>query len=415
MSNLYIVGRKPLKGSVKVSGSKNEVLKLIAASIVTKGTLVIKNAPEISDVIVLCEILKKMGAKFSLKDNVLKINCDDIKSVEPDSKFVGKLRASIVLIGPMLARFGKIKIAYPGGDAIGARQIDTHIEAFEALGAQVKRYNKKVEIKIGEVKDTKVKLREKSVTATENILLFASAKENKITIENCALEPEIIDLVKFLSSAGAKIKIVNGRKIKVQGKANLASITYSVIPDRIEAGTYITAILSTGGEATVENIDARSIQNIIDFFVGIGAKIDVSSTKIVVHKSNLKPFHVRTGVYPDFPTDMQAPLSVLATRIQGISTINERLYKNRFSHLKQMEKMGLKYKVIDENNAWIYGKCDLKGVEINVTDLRAGATLVLAGLIAHGRTIVKRAEIIDRGYEDIVQKLQKLQADIKRK
>lgn len=414
MTNLIISGGNALSGDVRIGGSKNEVLKLIAASVCVKSRVVLTNVPRISDVDVMLEILGNLGAKYELSENTLSIDCRDLTNATLDDSLAGKLRASIVLVGPFLARFGKIKICYPGGDLIGSRPIDTHLDAFRDLGATTTEENSFVELEFKILKSNRVKLKERSVTATENILLFASALDETIEIENCAIEPEILHLCDFLRSCGANITLLD-RKFIIKGTGNMVSDGFRAMPDRIEAGTYITAILATGGSGRLLGVDPSSMRVILDLFKSIGAKIAEDKDIITVEKiADLKPFHISTGVYPEFPSDMQAPLSVLAAKINRTSTIEENLYKNRFNHLKEMGKLGLKYKIIDENHAEIYGPCDLTGAEIDVTDLRAGATAVLAGLIASGETTVKGIEIIERGYEKIEDKLSELGAIIKR-
>lgn len=414
MSKLYIQGGQALHGEVKISGCKNEVLKIIASSVCIKGTLKIKNVPKISDVMVMLEILEKLGAKYKFDSGYLELNSDNLKNGPIDQTLAGKLRASIVLIGPFLARFGEIAISYPGGDMIGARQIDTHLDAFANLGAEIKKSDHLVELKIKHLKSRSVTLNEKSVTATENMILFAAATDGEIEINNCAIEPEILHLCEFLKSCGASIERLE-RSFKVKGNKNLTACEFVAMPDRIEAGTYITAFLATKGSGKLIGVNPENMRVIIDFFTNIGAQIEEGLDYVEVKESpELRSFKISTGVFPGFPSDMQAPLSVLASVTEGASEVEENLYKNRFNHLVELGKLGLEYKLIDENHAQIFGPSKLKGAMIDVSDLRAGATAVLAGLVAEGETIVNGIEIIERGYEDIDKKLNSLGAQIRK-
>lgn len=414
MSNLIIHGKKSLNGDVKISGSKNEVLKIIASSVCLKGTLYLKNTPHISDVDVMLEILSRHGAKFKFAGETLELNCENMDNGPIDDKLAARLRASIVLIGPYLARFKRIKICYPGGDMIGARSIETHLKAFSDLGATVVKNSEFVELSLENLKSKEITLSEKSVTATENIILYASSISDEIIINNCAIEPEILHLCDFLRKCGASIT-QNDRQFKVSGSSDLAACEFRAMPDRIEAGTYICAFLSTGGAGRLVDADPKSMEVILDLFKSIGANITADEDNIEIQVSqNLKPFSISTGVFPDFPSDMQAPLSVLASQVAGTSRIEENLYRNRFGHLAELEKLGLQFKIIDDNHAEIYGVSNLHGARINVCDLRSGATAVLAGLVADGQTTVCGIEIIERGYENIDQKLKLLGAQIKK-
>ena len=410
---LKIEGNKNLKGTVKISGAKNSAVALIPAAILCDENVKITNIPKISDIDALEEILKYLNAKVErTEDGEIYIGSCNIENKPIPYEDSKKLRASYYFMGALLGRHKKIEMYFPGGCTIGARPIDLHLKGFEALGAKIEQQEDKYIITADELKGTNIYLDVASVGATVNIMLAAVKAKGVTIIENAAKEPEIVDLATFLNGMGAKISGAGTNTIKIIGVDYLKSCTHEVIPDRIEAGTYIMIGAAVCEKLVVENVIPEHIDSLLRKLIemGVDLKVDVDSVT-VTNKNNIKSTNIITLGYPGFPTDLQQIMASLMTQADGESKIEETLYENRFLNLYQISKMGAKVK-LEGNRAYIRGKTDLYGTEVSASDLRAGASLVLAALLAKGETIINSADYILRGYEDIVQKLTKLGAKI---
>lgn len=410
---LKIEGNKNLKGTVKISGAKNSAVALIPAAILCDENVKITNIPKISDIDALEEILKYLNAKVErTEDGEIYIGSCNIENKPIPYEDSKKLRASYYFMGALLGRHKKIEMYFPGGCTIGARPIDLHLKGFEALGAKIEQQEDKYIITADELKGTNIYLDVASVGATVNIMLAAVKAKGVTIIENAAKEPEIVDLATFLNGMGAKISGAGTNTIKIMGVDYLKSCIHEVIPDRIEAGTYIMIGAAVCEKLVVENVIPEHIDSLLRKLIemGVDLKVDVDSVT-VTNKNNIKSTNIITLGYPGFPTDLQQIMASLMTQAEGESKIEETLYENRFLNLYQISKMGAKVK-LEGNRAYIRGKTDLYGTEVSASDLRAGASLVLAALLAKGETIINSADYILRGYEDIVQKLTKLGAKI---
>ena len=414
MAEFVIHGQKPLKGEIEVFGAKNAAIKMIAASILINGLVKLSNVPQISDIEKLCLILEKMGAKTKQVDHNLEIDCTHLNNTNPDPFLVRQIRASVVLVGPILARFGRVFIPHPGGDKIGSRPIDRHLKVFRDLGVEVTEENKGYTFRVGESSNNHASFDNITVTGTENILLFACTLDRETKISNCAIEPEIIDLIDFLNKAGAKIEVQN-REIIIKKNNELSSVEYTVLPDRIEAGTF--AILAAAAQSPLKILkcNPEHLQKFLSKLKEIGVKFDVGKDFIYIRESsNLKATDIETEEYPGFATDLQPPIGLLLTQVQGVSRLKENLFENRLGYLEELKTMGAQIEIINHREAVITGPCSLHGGEIQSLDIRAGVTLIIAGLIAKGVTTIREAENIDRGYEKIEQRLTTVGADIKR-
>jgi len=416
MGSFYIKGPRKLIGEVHISGSKNEALKLIPLSICLKSKIMIKNVPKILDIYSQLEVFKFLGGETEFNENLI-LDSKNIKKSNIVCESAKNLRASVVFLGPLLGRFKQAQIPFPGGCAIGLRPIDTHLNAFRALGVNVTQKDDIITLTLGDIKAEKIKLDEKSVSATENILLFLSGIKRKVSVLNCAIEPEIMHLVKILNRAGAKIRLIKDRTFEIEGSDNLTISSIKVMPDRIEAGTFAIAFLATGGEGMIKPFESEYLNNLIDILKNCGADIEIDrKNKMCRIKSTdiYRGFNIKTGPYPDFPTDLQSPMALIASRARGKSQIHETMFENRLGYLNSLGKMGLKYKILNRHRAEIYGPCDLKSSNLESLDLRSGITMLLASIMSRGESEIKNAEVIDRGYEDIEEKLIKLGANIKR-
>ncbi|MDH4358538.1 MAG: UDP-N-acetylglucosamine 1-carboxyvinyltransferase [Candidatus Berkelbacteria bacterium] len=416
MMNKFIIrGGKSLRGRVEISGAKNEALKIIALSIILRGELTIKNTPIIRDVLTQLEILKSLGASFSLDEHTLQINSAAISSGDIKSPLAAQLRASIILVGPLLSRFGEVETLCPGGCLIGARSIDTHLNAFSQLGAEISTEKDKIKLSLEAPKKERVRLKERSVTVTENMILYLAGKPGKVTVENCAIEPEIIGLIEAVRKSGAKVDFESERAISIEGSADLSLSEVEIMPDRIEAATFAIALLVTGGEGEIRPFQKDFHEAFLKKLGEAGANYQVEADTLKILKTgSFRPIDVETAPYPGFPTDLQSPISLIAAKANGISNINEKMYEGRLQYLNQLEKMGVRVKIIDVHRAQIEGPCRLRSTKIESLDLRAGITLLIAALIAEGETVIQGAEIIDRGYEKVEEKLRNLGADIER-
>jgi UDP-N-acetylglucosamine 1-carboxyvinyltransferase len=409
-----IVENSPaLRGTVKISGAKNSVLPIIAASLLSYGEVFIDDVPELKDVNVMIELIKFLGAHCTFKNGKLKINVD-IKDVEAPYELVKKMRASFLVMGPILAKLGHAKISLPGGCAIGTRPIDLHLKGFQTLGAQIDIGHGYVEARAKRLVGKKVYLDFPSVGATENIMMAAVFADGITTIENAAEEPEVVDLANFLNKMGANIKGAGTDTIRIEGVKELKGTEHTVIPDRIEAGTYMVAAAMTGGDVLIENVIVDHIKPIIAKLTECGIDVFEEGTGVRVKgKRNYKAVDVKTLPYPGFPTDMQAQMMAMMAGAKGTSVIIETVFENRFMHVDELKRMGADIK-IEGRTAVVTGIDHLSGAEVKATDLRAGAALILAGLIAEGKTIINDVHHIDRGYVNIEEKLKNLGAIIYR-
>ena len=416
MEKLVIHGGKPLMGTVRVSGAKNAVLPIIVASMLgtTKSTLT--EIPKLDDVHTVCDVIESLGVHIeNPQKGVLEIDASNLSSTSAPYDLVRRMRASFLVMGPLLARKGRAKISLPGGCSIGARPIDLHLKAFEAMGAVINLENGDIDATVPNgLKGAQIYLDFPSVGATENILMAASLAEGKTVLENAAEEPEIVDLATYLNSMGANIRGAGTNVIRIEGVKELRGATHSVIPDRIEAGTFMIGAAMSGGDVFVENALSEHLKPVVAKLKEVGAEVieDIDGIRVIGHLP-MRPADVKTLPYPGFPTDMQAQFMALATICQGTSVITETVFENRFMHVDEFKRMGAKIR-IEGRSAIVEGVPKLKGAAVNATDLRAGAALVLAGLVAEGETEVGYLYHIDRGYDNLVLKLQRLGADIVR-
>ena len=416
MYKLEINGGSELNGEVKISGSKNSSLPILFASILASGEVHINNTPHLSDVSTTLRLLMEMGSEFMLEsDNSIVINSSSLKSLEAKYDLVKTMRASILALGPTLAKYGKAKVSLPGGCAIGSRPVNLHLKALEELGA-------KIEVKAGyiyaeakELIGTKIYFDQRSVTATENILMAATLAKGKTTIYNAAQEPEVSDLINCLNSMGAKITGFGTSTLEIEGVGNLSGVAYSICPDRIEAGTYLLAGAITRGKVTVKNVKPESMRSTIGKLIETGAHISSTSDSITLDMKGERPkaVDIKTGAYPNFPTDMQAQFTALNAVANGSSIITETIFENRFMHIPELIRMGADLN-LDGHTVYCKGVKYLNGASLMATDLRASASLVLAGLVAEGKTVIDRVYHLDRGYETIEEKLKILGANIER-
>ena len=416
MKKLLIDGKNILSGSINISGSKNSTLPILAATILNNCTT-IKNIPLVNDILTMLNLLKFIGLKFKLskKNNSVRvINPNkNINTVAP-YKLVKTMRAGVLVLGPLLAKYKKAKISLPGGCAIGTRPVDLHLFALKKLGANIKIKNGYIFASASKgLKGAKFKFPSISVGATENAILAAVLAKGKTVIDNCAIEPEIKDLINFLKKLGAKIKI-DVRKISIEKSITQKKISHKVICDRIELGTYLIGGALTAKNLKIKNADSNLIRKEINILKKMGVRIKINKNYIEVYKSkNIKNINIDTAPYPGFPTDLQAQIMILMTQAKGLSKIKESIFENRFMHVPELKRMGAKIE-IRNNTAHIYGPCSLTGAEVMATDLRASVSLVLAALIADKRTSINRIYHLDRGYQDLEKKLIKCKAQIKR-
>lgn len=416
MEKLIIHGGHELHGRVKISGAKNAVLPIIAATLLAQDKpCVLDEVPYLNDVCTIAEVLRQLGAKvdFNRQQHTLFVDSTVLKTVNAPYDLVRKMRASFVIMGPLLARYGKAKISMPGGCAIGTRPIDLHLKGFEALGAEIEIGHGFISATAPNgLKGTSIYLDFPSVGATENIIMAACMAEGQTILENAAQEPEIIDLANFLNIMGAKIRGAGTNVIKITGVPKLIGHNYTIIPDRIEAGTYMVAVAMTGGDIYIENAISEHLKPVIAKLNEAGVKIeeDIDGIRVSCNKRP-KAIDIKTLPYPGFPTDMQAQFMAMLTIADGTGLVTETVFENRFMHVDELKRMGACIKV-DGRTSIVEGVPSLNGCQVKATDLRAGAAMVLAGLVANGETEVSYIHHIDRGYDNLVEKLCGLGADI---
>lgn len=414
LARIVVNGGKRLSGTVKISAAKNSVLPIIAASLLCPEKCVLEEIPPLEDVYCICDVLRSVGATTEISGERLVINPQNLVSTEPPYELVRKMRASFLVMGPLLARMGSVKISLPGGCNIGTRPIDLHLKGLSALGAEINLGHGYVEAKADKLRGAKIYLDFPSVGATENIMMTAVLSDGETVIENAAEEPEIVDLANFLNSMGANIIGAGTDTIKIMGVKDLKGTVHCVIPDRIEAGTYMIAGAITGSDLVIENVIVEHVKSVIAKLSEAGVSIYEEQNRVRVKSDGcIHPVDIKTLPYPGFPTDLQAPMMALMSISRGTSMITETVFENRFMHVSELKRMGVNIK-IDGRSAVIEGAPKLTGAKVRATDLRAGAALILAGLAAEGTTEISDIHHIDRGYVNIENKLKNIGADIKR-
>ncbi|MNS48733.1 UDP-N-acetylglucosamine 1-carboxyvinyltransferase 1 [compost metagenome] len=415
MERLLIEGGKPLTGTLRVSGAKNSALALIAGTLLGEGVTTLSNVPHLLDVKIIAEVLESLGAKATLSEGELRVDATNVNNHVAPYDLVTKMRASFFVLGPILARMGKAKIPLPGGCAIGSRPVDLHLKGLRALGATVNIEHGFVEAIAEKLYGANIYLDYPSVGATENIMMAATLADGQTVIENCAQEPEIVDLADMLNAMGADVRGAGTERIVINGVPKLHGCDHEVIPDRIEAGTYMMAAAITRGELTLQKIRLDHMQAVVSKLTEMGVLIHPidANTCIVKAPEDLKPVDIRTLPYPGFPTDLQAPVMALLATIDGTSMISETVFENRFLHVDELLRMGANIKT-EGNAAVIQGTRRLTGAPVRATDLRAGAALIIAGMAAEGETSIGGLHHIDRGYENLEAKLNAAGGTLKR-
>lgn len=416
MDKLIVTGKKAIHGEVTISGAKNAVLPIIVGALLAEDITVLHDVPKLSDVVTIKEVLEILGAKITFENHIMTIDSRDLNNWDAPYNYVQKMRASVLIMGPLLARLGKAKISMPGGCAIGTRPIDLHLKGLEALGAdiQINHGDMNAVVPGGKLKGNRIYLDFPSVGATEHIMMAATTAEGTTVIENAAEEPEIVDLANFLNSMGANVRGAGTNVIKIEGVEQLHGTTYTIIPDRIEAGSYMIAAAITGGDLLVKNVIIDHIKPLIAKMIECGVEIIEEGNNLRVRSNGrLKAVDIKTMPYPGFPTDMQAQFMALMTVAEGTSVFTETVFENRFMHADELRRMGANIK-IDGRNAIVEGVSRLTGCKVKATDLRAGAALIVAALAAEGQTEITELQYIDRGYEDLIEKFQTIGADIVR-
>ena len=414
MEKLLIKGGKSLSGQIDCSGAKNAALPVIAASILSSNDITLKNLPYLQDITTMFELIGSMGADISLDEKMnFKLNTSNLSNLEARYELVKTMRASILVLGSMVAKYGYAKIALPGGCAIGSRPVNYHLKALEKLGAEISLNNGYIEAKAKKLTGANIEFEGVTVTGTENLMMAASLAEGLTTLTNVAKEPEISDLADFLNSMGAKISGAGTDEIRIEGVEELTGTTFKIPADRIEAGTYLVAAAVTNGKITINKIDPKRMGSIIETLQKAGAEVCLNENSISLDmtKNTIKPVDIVTAPFPGFPTDMQAQFTVLNCIGPGESSVTETIFENRFMHVQELNRMGTDI-TINGTTALINGVDSISGAQVMATDLRASASLILAGLVAKGETIVDRIYHIDRGYERIEEKLSNLGAEI---
>jgi UDP-N-acetylglucosamine 1-carboxyvinyltransferase len=416
VDKLQIQGGVPLEGEVRISGAKNATLPILAGALLSDGPVVVGNVPHLKDVTTTVELLGGMGATVTVDERMrIEVDATTVRDYSAPYELVKTMRASILVLGPLVARFGRADVSLPGGCAIGARPVNIHVAGLQALGADITIDGGYIRARADRLRGARLVLDTVTVTGTENLMMAAVLAKGETVIENAAREPEVVDLANFLISMGAKIEGAGGDKIVVQGVERLRGTHYEVLPDRIESGTYLVAGAITGGHVRIKNTRPDHLDAVLMKLQEAGAKVDVGDTWVEVDMRGRRPraVDVRTAPYPAFPTDMQAQFAALNTVANGVGTIIETIFENRFMHMLEMRRLGAEIR-LEGNTAIIHGVTRLTAAPVMATDLRASASLVLAGLVAEGRTEVERIYHIDRGYEAIEEKLSQLGAQIKR-
>ncbi len=415
MQKLEVFGANRLRGQIKISGSKNASLPILAATLLSKKKIIIKNLPKVHDIKTMITLLESLGAHTRISKDKLIIDNTKQKKIFASYKLVKTMRAGILVLGPLLAKFGTAKVSLPGGCAIGTRPVDIHLKALSKLGVKYKINQGYVIAHAPKgLKGNNIRFSKISVGATENLIIAASLAKGKTILTNCAIEPEIKDLIKFLNKLGCKIKWTSGRTIKITGVNIIKEISYSVMFDRIEAGTYLIAAAVTEGYLKIKNIIPSIIRTEIDVLRRIGAKIKINKNNVqIIGNRKIRSMKIKTAPYPGFPTDLQAQIMVLLCKANKSSIIKENIFENRFMHVAELNRMGAKI-VTKGNKALVKGNINFEPAELMATDLRASVSLILAALTAKGKSVINRIYHLDRGYENIEKKLKKVGAKIRR-
>lgn len=412
MKQMILEGGHPLSGVIEISGSKNSAVALVPASLLTNGIVELTNIPEISDIEALTEILVFLGAKITRENKTMRIDCTKVQNKEIPERISKRLRASYYFMGALLGRYKHVEMYFPGGCSIGARPINFHLEGFEKLGAKVKVEGNKYIVEADELIGNDIYFNIASVGATINLMLAATYAKGRTTIHNAAREPHVINVANLLNKMGAKVTGAGSSTIQIEGITTLESAEIEVVPDYIEAGTYVIAGALCGDHLEVKNLVPEHIASLTDALKKMGADIDIQENKICVSRvKNYQPIDIKTEVFPGFPTDLQQPFTPLLALANGISTINETIFENRFMHIPYLQEMGAKITVV-ERTATIEGPTSFQAKHVVATDLRAGASLILAALVAEGETTIDGIEHVLRGYENIVLKLMQVGAKI---
>ncbi|NMA61484.1 MAG: UDP-N-acetylglucosamine 1-carboxyvinyltransferase [Firmicutes bacterium] len=414
MGQFVIEGKRRLTGKIRINGAKNSALKLMVAALLGQGDFQIEDVPHITDVLTMCGVLEALGVRTHLEKNRLQLKVSSLQGRAPQ-ELAKSMRASVQVMGPLLARLGWVEVAQPGGCAIGTRSLDLHLSGLAKLGAEIEVRDELLVARAKKLKGADISLRYPSVGATENILMAAVLAEGESVIRNAAQEPEILDIQSFLNKMGAKISGAGTSEIRITGVGELGSTNFQVIPDRIEAGTYLIAFLITGGHGTLENVAPEHLASLLKVLRTMGAYIDSQEDSLTIYSpQQLQPFHIATNPYPEFPTDLQPQMVALATQAGGVSTLTEGVFDQRFGYTPELIKLGAKIEVVSGNGVVIHGPTKLTGAQLISGDLRAGAALVLAALAAEGQTVLTGIEHIDRGYEELAARLSQLGAKILR-
>ena len=415
MQKLEVLGANKLKGQIKISGSKNASLPILASTLLSNKKIVLKNLPKVRDIETMLTLLKSLGSKVRVNNNHTIIDNTKQKKKFASYNLVKTMRAGILVLGPLLAKYGSAKVSLPGGCAIGTRPVDIHLKALSKLGVKYKIDQGYVIANAPKgLKGNKIHFSKISVGATENLIIAASLAKGTSVLSNCAIEPEIKDLINFLNKIGCNIKWISKRKIKIIGVNEIKETSYSVMFDRIEAGTYLVAAAVTEGNLKIKNVIPKIIQTEINILKKIGSKITIKKDEIhIIGNKKIKCMNIKTSPYPGFPTDLQAQIMVLLCKANKKSLIKEDIFENRFMHVGELNRMGAQIS-INGNEALVRGNTNFQAAELMATDLRASVSLILAALSARGKSIINRIYHLDRGYEDLEKKLKKVGAKIKR-
>ena len=416
MNKLIINGGTPISGTIRASGSKNAVLPILAGTLLADGPVVVRNVPHLHDVTTTMELLGRMGVQITIGEKMsIEVDPSTIENTFAPYELVKTMRASILVLGPLLAKYGTAEVSLPGGCAIGARPVNLHLMGLEAMGADIKVEEGYIRAKCERLKGARIVMDQVSVTGTENLMMAAALADGVSIIENAAREPEVVDLANFINAMGGKVQNAGTDTITIEGVDNLTGCDYTVLPDRIETGTYLVAAAITGGKVLVKDTDPKLLDAVLAKLEDAGAIIDTGEDWIELDMEGRKPkaVNIRTAPYPAFPTDMQAQFCALNAVASGTGSVTETVFENRFMHIQEIVRMGAKVHV-EGNTAIIEGVDNLNGAPVMATDLRASASLILAGLVAKGETVVERIYHIDRGYDHIEEKLSCLGAKIRR-
>ncbi len=415
MDKIKLTGGKPLKGEVEISGAKNAALPILCAALLTREPLLLRNVPDLADVATMLKILRQTGVTVAQDAEFgVELEAANVTHLEAHYDLVKTMRASILMLGPMIARFGEARVSLPGGCAIGERPVDLHVKGLQAMGAEIHIDHGYIIAKAARLKGARIFMDKVTVTGTENLMMAATLADGVTTLENSAREPEVVDLANCLIAMGAKIKGHGTDVISIQGVSRLVGAAHSIMPDRIETGTFLVAAAATGGEIVTTSTRSDILESVLDKLEEANAKIERGGDFIKL--SMRGPNHgvsLRTAPYPAFPTDMQAQFMAMNSVADGTTVITETIFENRYMHVQELRRLGAKID-IEGNAAIVRGVPKLEGATVMATDLRASASLVIAGLIAHGYTIIERIYHLDRGYEHIEQKLSQLGAQIER-